>query len=212
MSCTRLEEKIDDYVDGRLDDADAASLAAHIDGCATCRRTLESEHRLRESLKGYAATSVPHPDTTFFDRAMLKARQSGRRRERNRWVMTGVAGTIAAGLVLWMLGGLFPKSPDVAPPDIPAIVMTLEEPRTINLVFASATELADATMTVVLPPGIEVSGFAGLEEITWMTSLKEGKNVLPLTLVASSPGGGELIATLRHAGDDKTFRVRVSVI
>ena len=155
---------------------------------------------------------MPQADAAFFDQALLQAAQQGTRRQRNRWVMTGVGGTIAAGLVLWMLGGMFLKTPQLAEPVIPAIAMTLEEPRTVNLVFSSATSLANATMTVVLPPGVEVQGFAGQQEITWMTSLTEGKNVLPLTLIATSPHGGELMATLRHDGDYKTFRVRLSVI
>ena len=126
--------------------------------------------------------------------------------------MTGAGGAIAAGLVLWMLGGMFLKTPEIAEPAMPSIVMTLEEPRTINLVFSSATALANATMTVILPQGVEVMGFAGQREITWMTSLTKGKNILPLTLIATSPKGGELMATLRHAGDDRTFRVQVTVI
>jgi hypothetical protein len=126
--------------------------------------------------------------------------------------MTGAGGAIAAGLVLWMLGGMFLKAPEIAGPAMPSIVMTLEEPRTINLVFSSATALANATMTVILPQGVEVMGFAGQREITWMTSLTKGKNILPLTLIATSPKGGELMATLRHDGDDRTFRVRVTVI
>lgn len=155
---------------------------------------------------------MPNPDAAFFDRALAKAAQQGTRRQRNRWVMTGVGGTIAAGLVLWMLGGMFLKTPEIAQPAIPAIAMTLEEPRTVNLVFSSATALANATMTVVLPQGLEVVGFAGQQEITWMTSLTEGKNILPLTLIATSPQGGELMATLRHEDDDKTFRVQVTII
>ena len=126
--------------------------------------------------------------------------------------MTGAGGAIAAGLVLWMLGGMFLKTPEIAEPAMPSIVMTLEEPRTINLVFSSATALANATMTVILPQGVEVMGFAGQREITWMTSLTKGKNILPLTLIATSSKGGELMATLRHDGDDRTFRVRVTVI
>jgi hypothetical protein len=173
---------------------------------------LACEHGLRTSLKDYGQSTMPRPDAAFFDRALAKAARNGTRRQRNRWVMTGVGGTIAAGLVLWMLGGMFLKTPDISEPAIPAIAMTLEEPRTLNLVFSSATALADATMTVVLPPGVEVEGFAGQKEITWMTSLTEGKNILPLTLIATSPTGGELMATLRHEGDDRMFRVRVTVI
>ena len=212
MTCTELTAKLDDYVDGLMDHADSATLAAHIESCDDCRQALEREYSLRESLKDYGESSMPHPDAAFFDRALARAAQNGTRRQRNRWVMTGVGGTIAAGLVLWMLGGMFLKAPQVVEPSIPAIAMTLEEPKTLNLVFSSATALADATMTVVLPRGVEVQGFAGQREITWMTSLTEGKNVLPLTLIATSPHGGELMATLRHDGDDKTFRVQVTVI
>ena len=212
MTCTQLTTELDDYVDGHMDHAAAAALATHIESCDDCHRALAREHGLRESLKDYAESGMPHPDAAFFDRALAKAPQNGIRRQRNRWVLTGVGGTIAAGLVLWMLGGMFLKTPEIPQSAIPAIAMTLEEPRTLNLVFSSATALANATMTVVLPQGVEVEGFAGQQEITWMTSLSEGKNVLPLTLIATSPRGGELMATLRHDGDDKTFRVHINVI
>ena len=212
MTCTELAAKLDDYVDGLMDQAGEAKLSTHIESCSDCRQLLEREHGLRESLKDYGESSMPQADAAFFDQALLKAAQQGTRRQRNRWVMTGVGGTLAAGLVLWMLGGMFFKTPQVTQPVVPTIAMTLEEPRTLNLVFSSATALANATMTVVLPAGVEVQGFAGQQEITWMTSLTEGKNVLPLTLIATSPRGGELMATLRHDGDDKTFRVRVTVI
>lgn len=212
MTCSKLTASLDDYVDGLLEQAETAMLAAHIESCAECRRLLERESSFRESLQDYGEFSMPHADAAFFDQALINAAQQGTRRQRNRWVMTGVSGTIAAGLVLWMLGGIFFDATPLTEQDIPAIAMTLEEPRTVNLVFSSATALADATMTVVLPQGIEIQGFTGQREITWMTSLTEGKNVLPLTLIATSPHGGELLATLRHQGDDKSFRVRVTVI
>lgn len=212
MTCTELTATLDDYVDGLMEPAEAASVGAHIEECEICSRLLAKEQQLRESLKDYGESTMPHADAAFFDRALLEAAHEGTRRQRKRWVMTGVGGTIAAGLVIWMLGGVFFESPEISAPPVPAIVMTLEQPRTLNLVFSSATALADATMTVVLPQGVEIAGFAGQREITWMTSLKAGKNVLPLTLIATSPQGGELMATLRHEGDDKSFRVKVSVI
>jgi hypothetical protein len=89
--------------------------------------------------------------------------------------------------------------------------MTLEEPRTINLVFASAEALNAATLTVQLPPGIEMSGFPGQREVTWETSLTTGKNLLPLKLIATSPQGGEILATLRHDDRSRTFRLRVDI-
>ena len=135
MTCTQLTEKLDDYVDGLMDQAASATLAAHIEGCDDCQHVLASEHRLRESLTDYGESTMPQPDAAFFDRTLAKATRSGTRRQRNRWVMTGVGGTIAAGLALWMLGGMFLKTPDIAESGITAIAMTLEEPRTLNLVF-----------------------------------------------------------------------------
>jgi hypothetical protein len=94
---------------------------------------------------------------------------------------------------------------------IPGVSIALEQPRTVNLVFASATSLDTATLTVSLPDGIELDGFPGQREISWETSLNKGKNLLPLTLVALSPAGGELLARLEHDDRDRTFRLRVDV-
>jgi hypothetical protein len=127
--------------------------------------------------------------------------------------MTGFGSAIAAGLAIWIVSSVFfTTAVDTSiEPAIPTVTMALEEPRTINLVFSSATALQNATLTVQLPEGIQVAGFAGQREITWETDLQAGKNVLPLRLIATTPTAGELLATLRHGDDDKTFRLRVNV-
>ncbi len=157
----------------------------------------------------------PMPEATagYFDQALVRATHEGSRRQRNRWLVTGFGSAIAAGLALWMIGGFFLTTPDLpqADPTIPGITMTLEEPRTINLVFASAEPLDAATLTVQLPPGIEMSGFPGQREVTWETSLAAGKNLLPLKLIATSPLGGEVLAILRHHDRGRTFRLQIDV-
>ena len=127
--------------------------------------------------------------------------------------MTGFGGAIAAGLLAWVIGGTLLQTPEPVESvaSIPGVTMVLEEPRTVNLVFSSASALHDAVLTVSLPAGIEVEGFEGLQEITWMTSLQAGKNILPLRLIATTSQGGELLARLEHDDRDRTFRIRVSV-
>lgn len=173
--------------------------------------TDKQDQEILELLKDYP---MPEATTGFFDQALVRATHEGSRRQRNRWLMTGFGSAVAAGLVLWMLGGFFLTTPDlpVADPTIPGITMTLEEPRTINFVFASVEPLDSATLTVQLPDGIEMSGFPGQREVTWQTSLVAGKNLLPLKLIATSPLGGEVYATLRHDDRGRTFRLRVDVI
>jgi hypothetical protein len=149
----------------------------------------------------------------FYDQALARATHEGTRRQRNRWVVTGFGSAIAAGMVLWLIGGFFLTTPSLPEPDasIPGIAMTLEEPRTINLMFASESAMASATLTVTLPDGIELAGFPGQREIAWETSLVEGKNYLPLELIALTPVGGEVLARIEHENRDRTFRLRIEV-
>mgnify|MGYP001816320479 FL=1 len=163
-----------------------------------------------ELLRDYPMATA---DAGFYDQALARATHEGSRRQRNRWIMTGFGSAVAAGLVLWLVSGIFLTSPDLPQPDksIPGIAMTLEEPRTVNLVFASASALDAATLTVTLPDGIELAGFPGQRQITWQTSLAEGKNLLPLELIALTPVGGEVFARLEHDDRNRTFRLRIDV-
>jgi len=212
MNCERITEQLDDYLAGELHDARLAAFDQHLGECAICRQLVDQQSDLLKRLADYGEVTMPQPEAAFFDRAIARAAHAGTRRQRNRWMLTGFGGAVAALLVVWIVSGVFFTAADVAEPQIPSVTMALESPQTFNLVFSSATPLIDASMTVTLPDGIELAGFAGQREITWRTSLKEGKNVLPLTLIATSPVGGELLATLQHEDDDKVFRLHVTVI
>ena len=170
----------------------------------------KQDQEILELLKDYP---MPEASAGFYDQALVRATHEGTRRQRNRWLMTGFASALAAGVVLWLIGGFFLTTPTLPEPEasIPGIAMTLEEPRTVNLVFASKTALDAATLTVSLPDGIELAGFPGQREITWQTSLVEGKNLLPLELIALTPAGGEVLARIVHNNRDRTFRLRVEV-
>ncbi len=172
--------------------------------------TDQQDREILELLKNYPA---PAAETGFYDRALARATHEGSRRQRNRWLLTGFGAAIAATIAAWMIGGFLQGDPSL-PTDssaIPGVTIAMEQPRTVNLVFASAVALDSATLTVTLPDGIELDGFPGQREITWETSLQEGRNLLPLTLVATAPAGGELLARLEHDDRNRTFRLRVDV-
>lgn len=167
----------------------------------------------REVLELLQDYPVPAPDEGFYERALVRATHEGTKRQRNRWMMTGFGAAIAATIAAWVIGGMLLNEPQLpeAGAAIPGVTIALAEPQTVNLVFASATALDSATLTVTLPDGIELDGFPGQREITWETNLSEGRNLLPLTLVAVTPTGGELLARLEHDDRDRTFRLRVEV-
>lgn len=212
MTCNELNEHFDDYIDGQP--GDFVALDAHVANCVACQDRVDGEQQLRRSLTEYGASSLPVRDAAFFDRALARAAAEGSNQRRKYSWLKGFGSAVAAGLALWIISGVLLTDPEFTDPDaaIAAVSMALEEPRTINLVFSSATNLENATLTVSLPFGVEIAGFEGQQEISWMTSLQKGKNVLPLRLIATSPQGGELLATLQHADDDKSFRLRVTVI
>ena len=172
--------------------------------------TDKQDQEIQALLKDYP---MPAASAAFYDQALARATHEGLRRHRNRWIMTGFGSAVAAGLALWFVGGFLltdPVVPDVEA-GIPGITMTLAEPRTVNLVFASTTALESALLTITLPDGIELAGFPGQREVAWQTSLNEGKNLLPLKLVAVSPVGGEVLARLEHNNRGRTFRLRIDV-
>jgi hypothetical protein len=172
--------------------------------------TDRQDQEVLELLKDYP---MPKADAAFYDQALVRATHEGSRRQRNKWMMTGFGAAIAATIAAWLIGGMLLNDPQLPAPEaaIPGVTIALAEPRTVNLVFASARALDSATLTVSLPDGVELEGFPGQREITWQTSLREGKNLLPLTLVALTPAGGELLAHLEHEDRDRTFRLRVDV-
>lgn len=213
MTCKQLTESLDDYVDASLGETETTRLEQHLSGCGDCQQRVSRERQLRKLLSEYGDSSMPTPTASYFDQALITAATTGGRKQRNRSWMTGFGSAIAAGLAIWVLSGvlLSPTATGPADSSIPLVTMALAEPRTINLVFSSASTLKNATLTVLLPAGVELAGFAGQREISWSTSLEKGNNLLPLRLIALYPGTGELLATLKHGDDDRTFRLRIDV-
>jgi len=102
-----------------------------------------------------------------------------------------------------------PPQPPAASP-IATVTLTLHETRTVSWFFGSATEIPEARLTLRLPPGVELAGYRGRQVVHWKTSLRPGKNVLPIELILQEGSGGDLVARLEQQGKHKTFRMRVA--
>jgi hypothetical protein len=121
-------------------------------------------------------------------------------------------GAFGLTMLTVILTGLYVRSPSSRrTAEAPAVTLTIDEPRTINLVFDSRAALADVEFTVDLPPGIELADHAGQRRVMGRAKLTAGDNALPLTLVARSGRGGQLAARLRHGDDQKVFVVDLTV-
>lgn len=216
MACPQLKDKLDDYVDGELPAAARGALEAHLAECASCRETVGRERKLRSMLEDYGNAAVPLPDAGYFDAALRRAAEVGGRQRRQRWLMTGLGGAVAASLAVWIVTSAPLVTPGPAEPPvdgIPAVTMAVLEPRTVNLVFSAAAALEDARLTIELPPGVELEGFPGHQRVSWTTSLRPGANLLPLTLIASERAEGQLLHARLELGEDgSSFYVRITAI
>lgn len=208
MSCTRLSDCLDAYLDGDLPAAELQQVEDHLRSCTACSDLLARERALERTLH---AQPVNEPSAGFFEQAIARAASEGTRsRRRTTWAV-GLGAALAATLAMWFVVPHL-RAPEQAQPSPVAIVtLTLNEVRTVNLVFASATEIQNARLSLSLPPGVALASHQGRQEVRWKTRLRAGKNVLPLELVLQEGSGGNLIARLDDGRQQKTFYVRVAI-
>lgn len=208
MSCNRLATCLDAFLDGDIPASERAVLDEHIAACADCGALLAREHRLQRALK---ARSIPEVSAEALERTLARAASGGRQGRPVRWWPTALGGALAAGLAFWAVLGIFRQPTVERAAPVASVTMSLRETRTIQLVFASPARMSNARLSLSLPPGVELAGYAGRREIRWRTSLRRGKNVLPLDLVVHEGSGGELVTRIEHGRRQKTFRTRVVV-
>ena len=204
MTCTRLQNQLDEYMDEALSQSQHLELEHHVQDCVDCQAVLESEQLIR---KGFKQLPVSGPSETFLNDAFAAVRVV-----RSETPTTGFkfVAAIAASLAL-MFAVVLTQLPEDSGASLSGVTMAVNQPQTVNLMFASAEALEDVTLIVELPDGVEVAGFAGRKTLRWRTSLREGKNVLPLELVAKESTAGEVVAFMKHGDKEKTFRLRVKV-
>lgn len=164
--------------------------------------TDKHDEQLDSLLKDYP---MPQADAGFYDQALARATQRGIRRRRRRGILGGVGAAVAAGLSAWIVFAFLVT----APTQIPGVTVALAQPQTVNLMFSSEQPLDRATVTIILPDGIELDRFPGQREISWETSLVAGKNLLPLTILATADG--EIQAQLKHNDRTRSFRLHIDV-
>jgi hypothetical protein len=120
------------------------------------------------------------------------------------WLGAALGGAVAATLVLALVRPEVPAVPASAP-----LALTLHEARNIDVLVDSERDLKDASIRIVASGSVALDGFENEHEIDWRTDLRHGSNLLTLPVIARSPGAGQLVAVIEHAG--RTRRVTISV-
>lgn len=218
MSCREIRVNLVAYGNNELSETRNQEIARHLAACPSCRSRLASEQALNDALGRHAA--IPAPSSNFEAR-VLRAAAGQSAGAGHGWSHRVLGGTVAAALALGiMVGGMLdggPSSPDtstvaqapVSEPQPESRASTISEPieRTVRLAFRSGAPLKDVTLTLQLPPHVEIESWPGQQELSWKVNLDAGENVLALPLRVLFPGTGELVARLDTGERQKTFRV-----
>lgn len=203
MNCEQIENRLDDYLDGELMSWERDEVEVHLAACPGCRTQLRSRQELLAMLR---EMPVPPMEPGFRPRAFRRVRQLQPIR---RGFMAGFGSAVAAGLALWIGLATWMHQETPRTPPLQPLVLLLEQPRELRLVFTAQEELQQVEFTLELPEGVELAGFPRQRQLHWRDRLAKGRNALSLSLVASSQVRGEVVATLNQKGHLRVFRIPV---
>ena len=98
MTCAELRLRFDDYVRGRLSDAEAAALESHLESCAACEALLGSEAAPVEAIRSLPRAVSPREDLWPGIGVRLAPREPALRRRVAvpRWVLAAAAALLVA--------------------------------------------------------------------------------------------------------------------
>ncbi|ERS88421.1 transmembrane anti-sigma factor [Marinobacter sp. C1S70] len=154
-----------------------------------------------------AQFDVPPPAPDFESRVFGELSSGSGRRVHMAW-----GGAVAAALALGLFigqSGLWQPDEAVAVAEVVDTPVVAPVERTVRLAFTAGEPLDDVTLTLNLPPHVEIAGLPGQHQVRWQVSLEQGDNVLALPLRIMFPGAGELVAELDAEGRQKVFRATI---
>lgn len=209
-SCRQAREYIDQYANGTIAVADALTLEQHVAGCDSCARRLFVQRQIVDGLGRQAR--IPEPTPGFESRVLAAARRNSIGRSR---AITAMGGAIAAALVVGLFlnlnsgSKLTPGLAVVKETAVPATPAVEPWEQTVRLAFTSNAQLDNVSLTLELPPHVELIRFPGRHQLTWQVNLKPGDNVISLPLRIAYPEEGDIIARLDNGSSTRTFRAPI---
>lgn len=180
----------------------------HLQSCPLCRHAAHAVNVLHEARR----EPVPVARRDAFERAIRAATAEpgarGRAGRPHFWLGVSVGGTLAAGIALALVLA-WPLVQAPGPAAVPTVTAALGQVESVDLELASATRLEGAEIRLVLDGAIELEGYEGYRELSWITDLDAGTNRLSLPVVVRDLSGGRLSVVVSTGDGQRSFLVDV---
>ncbi len=206
MNCKQTRSQLDDYLDGTLSQDEVKKIHDHALNCPSCHQRLGEHKKYMQSMR---AMPVPEMSPGFTQRALRRAVEQ--KQHQRQGFTRGFGSALVAGLAMWAVVAVFMPANEPMQGALANVSLDLYQESTVNLVFYSPKAVANARLSISVPENIEVIGFGEQREISWQTSLQQGKNILPLPLRAKDVSSAELMASIESGDNKKMFRVNINV-
>ena len=196
MECQATNILLQDFIDGKLADADAESVSDHHKECFACARQYRDTLAVIELLKD---VHVPPPSPGFSTRVIKQATKTPD--------TTFVSGGIAASLaVLLVLASILFK-PVFEDQGMPVVLMD-GEVITIKVAIDSVRSIDSVKMNIDISDNLEFTGYEGQKKLSWNTRLNRGTNIIALPISAIELGDGEITTRVRSNGSERIFVIK----
>jgi hypothetical protein len=125
------------------------------------------------------------------------------------WLGAGFGGAIAASLFAAALTFGWIGTPVADAPELAEFVVSLSEPRNMDIAIETDRALQGAKISIMLSGGIALDGYGDRREVTWTSDLSAGVNRLSLPVIANDQVGGQMVVRLSHPESEQVFVVQL---
>lgn len=208
MNCDYIADNMAKIVYGRLPDTEMASCRRHLSSCPECTDAVRGAEALA-LLRNCGPRSVPEGLFDKLSTALQEPSQPQVTARPRFWAGTGIGSALAASLFMFAMtiGWIGPSV--VESEHVADFAVAVSEPRIMNVAIEADRPLQGASISILLSGDIELEGFSGERELTWITDLEEGVNRLQLPVIALDPSGGKMIVRLDHPDTQQVYVVNV---
>jgi hypothetical protein len=209
MNCDYIADNMAKIVYGKLPREELAECRRHMFDCAECTDAVRGAEALA-LLRNCGSESVPDGLFDKLSSAFQEPAPAGTpARRRTFWLGSGLGGAIAASFLVaaMTVGWIGPAIPENA--HVAQFAVNVSEPTIMNVAIEADRQLVGASISILLSGDLELDGFSGEREVTWIADLEEGINRLQLPVVALDADGGKMIVRLDHPDTEQVYVIEV---